>query len=536
MLRAIGDFVTGLRSGIRADADDNPLDERWWSTSSYVSATGITVTPTLAFQVSCFLQGVRLYAETIGTLPLHFYRARAEGGRERLHDYWLDPVLDTRDGQANPWQTAQQFRELMTARSVAWGDAIAEIKPGTEGRAVDLWPLDPDRIVIEQVATGRIRVKVTRDDGRPDTLPQDRVLRVQGFSVHRFCGTDLMALGRETIGLWLAVENYNATYFRQGARPSLFLEHPAKPDDKTMDRLREQVRRWQGLKNMHRVLIGEQGMKPHALGWSAKDSLLPEQKQEIARDVARLLGLPATALGVGEPNRATAEQYARELIDYSLRPMAVRWEAAYSRDLIRREEGDKEYCEHNFDALLRAHARDRSEVYASGIMNGWLSEKENLNPVEGLDEPRRSVNQDRGGDPRQQRPAQAPPPPPPPSRRRRRDEDEDEEEASAPRRVQLIARGAARRVVHRELTAVKREAEKLASKPASWEPWLAEFYGGHGLYVAEALELELSLARGYAERHRAALAAGGLAAAENWDTEAVDELTALTLEETDHAA
>lgn len=536
MLRALGDFVTGLRSGIRAEG--NPDDERYWTSGSvFATATGIAVTPALGFRVGCFFQGVRLYAETIGSLPLHFYRELDAGGREKDGDYWLAPVLSTKKGQANPWQTAQQFRELMTAYAVAWGNACAEIKPGTDGRAVDLWPLDPDRVQVEQMTDGRLRFKVSRADGRVDTLPQERVFRVQGFGTHPFLGSDLLSLGRETIALWLAVDRFNSTYFRQGARPSLYLKHPGKPDDRTMDRLREQVRKWQGPDAWHRVFIGESGMEPSSIGWSAKDSLIVEQKQEIARDVARLLHLPATALGVGEPNRASAEQYARELIDYSLRPMAIRWEAAYSRDLIPEAEV---YCEHNFDALLRAHTVDRYNAYATGIMNGFLSEnevreRENLNPVDGLDEPRRSVNQDRGGDPRQSRPG-GPPQPPPPQRGRQRDDEDDDEQASMPRRVRLIARGAARRVVRRELAAVQSEALKLAGKPEGWQAWLAEFYGGHGLYVAEALELEITLARGYAERHRAALANFGLSAAARWEHDAVEELTALALEETDHAA
>lgn len=532
------DFASGLRSGIRAVATPNPSDERYWTPGPYfTSSTGITVTPTLAFQCSCWFQGCRLIAETLGTLPLKFLREDDDGNHEPVRDYWLRRVLNTRKGRANEWQKAQQWRELMTMHALSWGTGYSEIDRVRDAgaRPLSLVPLDPGTTKPDQQPDRTLKFQVHRANGQQDWVKQDRMFRLQGVAISPLVPMNLMMLARETIGLWLAVQKYEGLYFAQGARPGLYLKHPGKPDPDVLNRLKERVKEWQGVNNMHRVLIGEQGIDATTVGWSAKESLLPEEKQEIARDVARWLNIPDHMFRTGTaPSYASIEQFAREMVDYTLRPWAVRWEGAID-DLIPEEDV---YAEHNMDALLRGSLLDRCTAYASGIMNGWLSENEvrrleNLNAVPGLNTPRRSVNQDRGEEPRQSNqralPAESP-------RRRRRDE-EDDEEASIPRRTRLLAIADAQRVVRRELSKVQEHGAKLASKPVEWAAWLAEFYADHRGYVAEALQLEPALARAYAERHHAALLAGGLAAAARWETEAVAELVAMHFEEEEeHAA
>jgi hypothetical protein len=96
----------------------------------------------------------------------------------------------------------------------------------------------------------------------------------------------------------------------------------------------------------------------------------------------------------------------------------------------------------------------------------------------------------------------------------------------------LIAEGAARRVVRKEIAAIRDRAVKLAGKTEAWAAFVAEFYDAHAALVAETLQLEPALARAYANRHREQLLAEGLAVLERWDAAATRELTALATEET----
>jgi hypothetical protein len=60
-------------------------------------------------------------------------------------------------------------------------------------------------------------------------------------------------------------------------------------------------------------------------------------------------------------------------------------------------DGDDLEIEFDFSNLMRGDAASRSAYYQSGIQNGWLTRNEariaeNLNPIEGLDEPLRPLN------------------------------------------------------------------------------------------------------------------------------------------------
>jgi hypothetical protein len=307
------------------------------------------------------------------------------------------------------------------------------------------------------------------------------------------------------------------------------MEHPGKPTKETKDAITGNLRKWQGLSNMHRIYVGDQGMKLQSVGFSPRDSMLPEVRRELALEVARWLNMPAHMLRAGgsgsgaQEAAASMEQLAQEYVDYTVRPDSVRWESAYHRDLI---DEDDIVVEHNLEGLLRGDVLKRFQSYAIGIMNAIYSEnevreKEGLNRVDGLDEPRRSVNQDRGAEPRQvdrqTDPRQTQPP-----------------QGAAPRRLRLIAGETAGRVVRRELAAIHDKGARFAGKPDEWAAWVTAFYAEHRAHVAEALQLEAALARLYADRHREALLAGGLGAAAEWETAAVDELVALTLEESTH--
>ena len=80
---------------------------------------------------------------------------------------------------------------------------------------------------------------------------------------------------------------------------------------------------------------------------------------------------------------------------HTMTPWAERWEASIEADLLL--DSDDIEIEFDFANLMRGDAASRSSYYQSGIQNGWLTRNEarvaeNLNPLDGLDEPLRPLN------------------------------------------------------------------------------------------------------------------------------------------------
>lgn len=536
----LGDIVGAI---VRPRADANPDDERYWSASSPIAMTetGATVSPATALQVSCFFQGMRLISETVGSLPLKIYRERPDGAKDQLRDVELWHTLRR---QPNPWQTAQQWRETMTAHAITWGAGYSRkvYARGADGVVrLELHPLDPDTVVVEQLASGRLRFRVRKADATEEILLQDEVFRLQGLGVHRFMGANVVLLAREAIGIWIAQEKFAATYFGQGASQGIWLEHPRKLSPDAYARLKESAaQRYSGPANWHKVQIAEEGMKPHAVGFSAEQSQMVEAREAQVNEIARWLNIPEHMLRAGkQPTFASVEQFAREFVDYTIRPWAVRWESAIDRDLIDEEDV---FAEHLLDGLLRGNTTDRANAYRTFIETGVMTRnevrlRENLNPLPGLDEPLTPLNMQRtteaqkadqadgGDDDEGDPPPRTPPPPPPPQR-----------QASAESvRLRAIAQASAARLVRKELARVRDLAVRHAANQNAFLQAVEEFYSQHLALVAETLQIPTALARAYCDQHIVELASTGIAAADAWATTAADHLTALAVEETPDA-
>jgi hypothetical protein len=144
------------------------------------------------------------------------------------------------------------------------------------------------------------------------------------------------------------------------------------------------------------VLVLENGMKFHEVGVTNRDAQFLELRKFQITDIARLFRVPPHM--IADLDRATfsnIEQQSLEFVMHTMTPWAERWEASIESELLL--DGDDLEVEFDFANLMRGDAASRSSYYQSGIQNGWLTRNEariaeNLNPLDGLDEPLRPLN------------------------------------------------------------------------------------------------------------------------------------------------
>lgn len=288
------------RSGIA-----NP--QKWlidYFTGGTKSAAGINVTPDTALQASAVYACVRVLAETIASLPLHVYR-RLEGskGKEKAPEHYLYPVLHE---IANPEMTSFELRETMVGHLCLRGNAYAEKVFDRAGRVKELWPLNPDGVLVERdKATKQLIYIITLPgESKQVKLSSDRILHIRGLSGNGIIGYSPIALAKESIGLALATEEYGSRFFGNASRPSGVLEHPGKLGKDAADRLKkswEEMHR--GLSNAHRVAILEEGLKWNQIGMTQEDSQYLQTRQYQVVDIARIFRVPPHM--IAELTRAT---------------------------------------------------------------------------------------------------------------------------------------------------------------------------------------------------------------------------------------
>ncbi len=345
------------------------------------STSGKTVNERTAMQMTAVYACVRILAETVASIPLHTYRY-TDNGKEKAVDHQLYYLLHD---QPNHEMTSFVFRETLMSHLLLWGNAYAQIIRDGRGKVLSLYPLMPDKMTVDRTAKGELFYQYSKDDGDAILKP-DEVLHIPGLGFDGLVGYSPIAMSKNAIGMAIAVEEYGAKFFANGANPSGVLEHPGVIKDPK--KVRESWNQlYQGSSNSNKIAVLEEGLTFKTI------SIPPEAAQFIATrkfqitEIARIFRIPPHMIGDLEKSSfSNIEQQSLEYVKYTLDPWVVRWEQAMQKALLSDAEKKEYFIKFNVDGLLRGDYKSRMDGYAVGRQNGWLSsndirELENMNRI-----------------------------------------------------------------------------------------------------------------------------------------------------------
>jgi HK97 family phage portal protein len=388
-------FFDRFRGSGASSGDRSPYGEFWFEPVSARTGSGMRVSPDSALRLAAVYACVRILAETMASLPLVVYQRRADGGKDKVTDHWLYRLMAKRP---NRFQNPFEWREMLQGHLALRGNAYNQIITNPRGEIIELMPIHPDRVKIELLPSGEYRYRVTDRSGMEVILPRGEVWHLRGLSSDGLMGMSPIELARENLGMALAAQDYGARFFANDAKPTGgWIEFPGSFKDSEAKKVfRESYQQAQSGANRGKVLVLENGMKFHEVGVTNKDAQFLELRKFQITDVARLFRVPPHM--IGDLDRATfsnIEQQSLEFVMHTMTPWAERWEASIESELLL--EGDDIEVEFDFANLMRGDAASRASYYQSGIQNGWLTRNEariaeNLNPLQGLDEPLRPLN------------------------------------------------------------------------------------------------------------------------------------------------
>ena len=388
-------FFDRFRGSGASSGDRSPYGEFWFEPVSARTGSGMRVSPDSALRLAAVYACVRILAETMASLPLVVYQRRADGGKDKVTDHWLYRLMAKRP---NRFQNPFEWREMLQGHMALRGNAYNQIITNPRGEIIELMPIHPDRVKIELLPSGEYRYRVTDRSGTEVILPRGEVWHLRGLSSDGLMGMSPIELARENLGMALAAQDYGARFFANDAKPTGgWIEFPGSFKDSEAKKVfRESYQQAQSGANRGKVLVLENGMKFHEVGVTNKDAQFLELRKFQITDIARLFRVPPHM--IADLERATfsnIEQQSLEFVMHTMTPWAERWEASIESELLL--EGDDIEIEFDFANLMRGDAASRSSYYQSGIQNGWLTRNEariaeNLNPIDGLDQPLRPLN------------------------------------------------------------------------------------------------------------------------------------------------
>jgi HK97 family phage portal protein len=352
------------------------------------SVAGKYVTERSAMQMTAVYSCVRILAEAIAGLPLHLYRYKDGGGKEKATDHPLYLLLHD---EPNPEMSSFVFRETLMTHLLLWGNAYAQIIRNGKGEVVALYPLMPNKMTVDRDEKGQLYYSYTRSEGEAPTMkgstvvlhPED-VLHVPGLGFDGLVGYSPIAMAKNAIGLAIATEEYGAKWFANGAAPSGVLEHPGTIKDPS--RVREA---WQsqfgGSSNSGKIAVLEEVMKYTPITIAPEQAQFLETRKFQINEIARIFRVPPHMVGDLEKSSfSNIEQQSLEFVKYTLDPWVVRWEQSITRRLLSPDEKRTYYVKFNLEGLLRGDYQSRMNGYAIGRQNGWMSAND-IRELENLD-------------------------------------------------------------------------------------------------------------------------------------------------------
>ena len=382
-------------------ARDKPQDALNGSGYSFMfgrTVSGQSVNERSAMQMSAVYACVRILAESVASLPLHFYQYNDTGGKEKAVNHPLYWLLHD---EPNPEMSSFSFRETLMMHLLLWGNAYAQIVRNGRGEVIALYPLMPDRMVVDRDARGRIYYEYTRSDSDANTLgkkssvilsPED-VFHIPGLGFDGLVGYSPIAMAKQAIGMGLACDEYGAAFYQNGAQPGGVLEHPNVVKDPK--RVRESWNAiYQGSRNAHRIAVLEEGMTYKPISISPEQAQFLETRKFQIDEIARIFRVPPHMIGDLEKSSfSNIEQQSLEFVKYTLAPWISRWEQAIQRSLLLMSERTRYFARFNVEGLLRGDYQSRMNGYAVARQNGWMSAND-IRELESLD----LIPAEQGGD------------------------------------------------------------------------------------------------------------------------------------------
>lgn len=360
---------------------------------------GVAVNETTALQVATVLACVELIARDVASLPLHIKRQESDRAKI-LADVKQALMLNK---APNPWQTAYEFKEQMTAHAVLRGNAYAYKVKTSKGETRELWPLQPSECQAEWLR-GEIVYNVSAYDGRfTGRFSQDQIFHLRGLPWDGLSGLDRLATSRNAIGLAAALEGSQSKHMENGSRPSgvLSTEQSLKPEQ--VKRIAEGWSQATSGKNQYKTPVLDGGFSWQSTALNAIDSQLIEtRKHQIIEICAGFSVIPAI-LGIDDKTQAFAsvEAMMRWHLQHTLRPWLIRWEQTIDREVL--DQSGPLFAKFDTREFEKASTKERSESYRTLVELGIMTrnearELEGLPPIEGGDVPLIPMNMQTGNE------------------------------------------------------------------------------------------------------------------------------------------
>ena len=338
---------------------------------------GVAVNRDSAMTYGAYYACVRLIAENIAMLPWRVYES-SDGIRKIAEGRPEDGMVYR---AANDETNSYEFRMALMVSALTEGNGIAEIDRLGSGEAGALWHIDWSRVNPARDRRGRLIYDIAETNQPNTVLNAADVIHLRGGVTHDgVTGLSVLQYAKQCISLGLAMEQFGAGFFGNGAMPSGVIETDndwAEPDEWGPDSVKNIKNTWRkrnsnaaGLNGGVEVLEPGQKFKPISI--SPGEAQFLESRQNGVLEVCRWFNVkPHKVASLERSTNNNIEAQNIEHVTDCLQPWVTRLEQEVDFKLFRKK--TQYYNKLNLAALLRGDLKAREVFYKTMLDRGVYS-------------------------------------------------------------------------------------------------------------------------------------------------------------------
>lgn len=339
--------------------------------SGRITESGALITDDNILTVGEIFACLRILSSSIAMLPLNLMSYRDDAEEiAKAH-----PVQTLFSRGPNRRQTPFEFLQLAIVHKLLYGNFYALVVR-TAGQIVEIWPLNPRRMQVEELDNGVIFYKYQMPKGELSTFREDEILHVRGMSKDGLLGQSTAYAASEDAGLSMRMRTFAGSLFRNGLRPSGVYTVPEFLSPEKTASLTSMLDAYlSGAENAGRTLLLQGGATWAKVSLDADEAQYIEGRQFTRSQIAMFFGVPPQFLGDLAGSTTWGSGMAAQgkgFVSYVLNPHIISLCQDLDKALLTPEERDDYYHKVDVRMLTEGDAKDRAGVHEIYLRNGVL--------------------------------------------------------------------------------------------------------------------------------------------------------------------
>lgn len=341
------------------------------------SAAGIAVNDANSLRVGAVYACVNLLAGSIAMLPQGVFRRPDVNTRVLAPEHPVHMLIARRP---NSFMTAFEYKRLQMTWLLMRGNFYAyKLRSASNKKLQELIPIHPDKMIVERAADGTPVYKSRRADGGTNVYKPGDIHHIKLFSVDGLAGYSVISAAMNSIGTAVAAERFAARLYRNGAKPSGVLKHPATLSDEAAERLKADIESQVTGDNAHKLLLLEEGLTFEPISLTPEEAQFIESRKFTRGEIAMFFAVPPHM--IGDIDRGTSwgtgiEQQGLGFVTYTIGSHLKNIAEAEARDFFTDTEALSYEIDFNTTELTRADFLTRQQGLQIQRANGVISPDE----------------------------------------------------------------------------------------------------------------------------------------------------------------